>query len=95
MKKESRIMVYERIVCPEGSEYIAYVVLRGALAVEHVGFVAGGQQALEELLVKTESCRGVRIRVTLNELSHVGTHEITVYEDFIKDFFAEVYKLLC
>lgn len=95
MKKETRIIVYETIECPEGSEYTAYVVLRGALAVEHVGLVVGGRQALEEFLAGSELGRGVRIRARLNELSCVGTHEITAYEDFIKHFFTEVYKLLC
>ncbi|MEM0015232.1 MAG: hypothetical protein QXS42_04540 [Zestosphaera sp.] len=95
MKKEIRVMVYETFRCPEGNEYTAYVILRGTLSVEHVGFIDGGQRALDEFLAGPGLGRGVRLRVRLDAISQADVEGLRVYEDFIKRFFAEVYKLLC
>ncbi len=95
MKRESRIMVFELIKCPEGGEYVAYVIFRGALSVEHVGLINGGQDELERFLVESSLGKEVRLKTRFSGLAGIAAQGLLDYADFVKRFFDEVYKLLC
>ena len=95
MKKEARLLVYEFIRCDDGREYIAYLIMRGALSVEHVGLLEDGEESLTKFVSESSIGKSVRIVTRVEELEKTGVSGLVGYSEFIKKFFMEVYKLLC
>jgi len=95
LKKEARVLVYELMRCSDGREYVAYLIMRGALSVEHVGLLEGGLDSLNKFVSESSFGRSVRAVVRVEELGLRGLSSLLIYGGFIKKFFMEVYKLLC
>lgn len=95
MKKEARVLVYELMRCGDGREYVTYLIMRGALSVEHVGLLEGDEESLSRFISKSSVGKSVRVVARLEELEKVGVSGLGEYSSFIKKFFMEVYKLLC
>ncbi|MGC8975100.1 MAG: hypothetical protein ACP5KB_02745 [Thermoprotei archaeon] len=95
MKKEVRVLVYELMRCGDGREYVTYLIMRGALSVEHVGMLEGGEESLSKFISESSAGKSIRVVTRLKELEKVGVSGLGEYSSFIKKFFMEVYKLLC
>jgi len=95
LKREARALVYELMRCPDGREYVVYLIMRGALSVEHVGLLEGGEDSLNRFVSESSFGRSVRVVARIEELEMKGLSSLLAYGEFIKRFFMEVYKLLC
>jgi hypothetical protein len=95
LKREARVLVYELMRCSDGREYVAYLIMRGALSVEHVGLLEGGEDSLSKFVSESGLGRSVRVVTRFEELGVKGLSSLLEYGEFIKRFFMEVYKLLC
>ncbi|MFN3268407.1 MAG: hypothetical protein ACK416_04015 [Zestosphaera sp.] len=61
LKKEARVLVYELMMCRDGREYVAYLIMRGAFSVEHVGLLEGGSDSLTRFISGSGIGRSVRV----------------------------------
>ncbi|MEO3993319.1 MAG: hypothetical protein QN229_03290 [Desulfurococcaceae archaeon TW002] len=95
MKKEARVLVYELMRCRDGKEYVAYLIMRGAFSVEHVGLLEGGSDSLTRFISGSSIGRSVRVVTRVEELGKTSSGGLVEYIEFIKKFFMEVYKLMC
>lgn len=95
LKRETRVLVYELMKCRDGREYVAYLIMRGAFSVEHVGLLEDGVESLNRFISESSASMGVRVVTRFEELEEKGLSTLAEYSGFIKKFFMEVYKLVC
>ncbi len=95
LKKEARVLVYELMMCRDGREYVAYLIMRGTFSVEHVGLLEGGSDSLTRFVSESGIGRSVRVVMRVGELEEINSGSLAEYVGFIKKFFMEVYKLVC
>lgn len=86
--------MYELMKCRDGREYVAYLIMRGAFSVEHVGLLEDGVESLNKFISESSVGRGVRVVSRVEELEK-SLSALAEYSGFIKKFFMEVYKLVC